>query len=42
MHLLRGDDESEVVQEQELEFELVEFWEREAAYLKKSKKSFRV
>ena len=33
-HLLRGDDESEVVQEEELEFKLVEFWKRESTYLR--------
>ena len=36
MHLLGRDDESEVVQEQELELELVELWKGEAAYLKTS------
>ena len=34
MHLLGRDDESEVIQKQELELELVELWKREAAYLK--------
>ena len=34
MHLLGRDDESEVIQKQELELELVELWKGEAAYLK--------
>ena len=33
VHLLSGDDESEVIHEEKLKFELVEFWEGKAAYL---------
>jgi hypothetical protein len=36
MHLLGRDDESEVIQKQKLELELVELWKGEAAYLKTS------
>ena len=39
VHLLRGNDESEVIQEEKLEFELVEFWEGEAAYLREERSS---
>lgn len=42
LHLLRGDDEAEVVQEEELQFELVELGLREATDLEWSRHSFSV